>query len=149
MDVRDLEIADVKAIAKSRIERDKKIQFNLKFIIPSVVFLIMLFAGFCISIIQVADAEGTKISYFDKNGEEINFIRQGDVYLLNNEVVAIATRETSNKNTNLPTFFTYIGLSGCFVVLAFYYIWTKPRLVRKLVQQWRDTGSFERSEELK
>jgi hypothetical protein len=149
MDVKDLEIADARAIARNRVEKDKKIQFSLKFIVPSAVFLLMLFAGLCISVIQSTDKESIKTTYTDKNGEEINFTRQGDVYLLDNEVVAIATKEISNNNAYLPGLLGFTGISGCLCVLVFYYIWTKPRLVRKLVQHWKDTGAFERSEELK
>lgn len=143
MDVKDLEIADVKAIAKSRVERDKKIQFSPKFIIPSAIFLVLLVTGICLSFLEVKDIQ---IQYTDKNGQELNFTKEGDVYLIDNKVIAIANYE---KPAYKSVVLIYIGLSGVLLILLFYYMWTKPRLIRRLVQKWKDTGTFERSEELK
>jgi hypothetical protein len=143
MDVKDLEIADIKAIAKSRIEKDKRIQFSLKFIIPAAIFLVLIFTGICISFLEVKNVE---VQYTDKNGQAVNFMKEGDAYLIDNEVIAIANYEMPVYKSFL---LIYIGLCGVILILLFYYIWTKPRLIRRFVQKWKDTGILEQSEELK
>lgn len=143
MDVKDLEIADIKAIAKSRIEKDKRIQFSLKFIIPAAIFLVLIFTGICISFLEVKNVE---VQYTDKNGQAVNFMKEGDAYLIDNEVIAIANYEMPVYKSSL---LIYIGLCGVILILLFYYIWTKPRLIRRFVQKWKDTGILEQSEELK
>lgn len=138
-DVKDLDIEDIRIIAKRRASKDKKLQYkNWTFVFSLIASIVFVFS-LIVYDIKYSDKE---YIFVNNNGEEITSEDYSKSITI--EGIEYKLKEDSFRNWN-SRIFVFSGII-LLCLLIKYYRYDRKKFINKFVQDWKDTGEIKRIE---